>query len=152
VDDDPPPEDEPDVLDVAPLDEEAPPDEDVVLVDVVVDEVDDALVLDVEDAPPDEDDELLDADMHVPLSHIPPVHDAPFARGPHVPSTVAPAATLHAWQSAVPPAHARLQQTPSVQKPVEQTAQFATRQLAPACGKHAAPCAFCASHVPSLAQ
>jgi hypothetical protein len=37
--------------------------------------------------------------------------------GPHAPSVAAPAATLHAWQSLVPPPHAVLQHTPSAQNP-----------------------------------
>src|SRR5262249_13767740 len=40
----------------------------------------------------------------------------------HVPSAVAPAATLHAWQSpATPPPHDVLQQTPSTQLPLRQS-------------------------------
>ena len=47
----------------------------------------------------------------------------PAARGAQVPSTAAPAATLHAWQSlGSPPPHAVSQQTPSVQKPLAQSA------------------------------
>ena len=49
--------------------------------------------------------------------------------GPQVPSTAAPAATLHAWQSLVPPPHALAQQTPSVQKPLTHSA--AAVQAAP---------------------
>jgi hypothetical protein len=50
-------------------------------------------------------------------------HKAPGERGPQSPSCVAPAATLHAWQSVVfVPPHALLQQTPSTQKSVSQSA------------------------------
>jgi hypothetical protein len=47
-----------------------------------------------------------------------PSEQALPVEGPHVPSTAAPAATLHAWQSFVaPPPHAASQQTPSTQRP-----------------------------------
>jgi hypothetical protein len=60
---------------------------------------------------------------HVPASHVSlVVHASPSSHalpvvGPQVPSVAAPAATLHAWQSLLPPPHALSQQTPSVQKP-----------------------------------
>ena len=64
---------------------------------------------------------------HVPASHASVVvHASPSSHalpvvGPHVPSVAAPAATLHAWQSSVPPLHEVAQQTPSVQKPLTQS-------------------------------
>ena len=48
-------------------------------------------------------------------------HVLPFFTGPQVPFLAAPAATLHAWQSTLPPPQAVLQHTPSTQKPVEQS-------------------------------
>ena len=62
--------------------------------------------------------------VHVPLEHTSVcVHALESAQalpvvGPHVPLTAAPAATLHAEQSFVPPAHATLQHTPSTQLPL----------------------------------
>ena len=49
--------------------------------------------------------------------HASPSEQALPVDGPQVPSAVAPAATLHAWQSVEPPPHAALQHTPSTQKP-----------------------------------
>jgi len=43
-------------------------------------------------------------------------------RAAHVPSAPPVSAALHAWQSFAPPAHAVLQHTPSVQKPLTQAA------------------------------
>ena len=56
-----------------------------------------------------------------PLQATPSSQADEFDRGPQVPFVVAPAATLHAWQSLVPPAQAESQQTPSVQMPVAQS-------------------------------
>ena len=46
---------------------------------------------------------------------VPAVQDWPTTTGPQVPLWAAPALTLQAWQSRVPPAQAVSQQTPSTQ-------------------------------------
>lgn len=77
---------------------------------------------------------------HVPAWHVSPaVQASPSLQttavaAPHVPSVAAPAATEHAIQSVVPPPHAVVQQTPSVQKPLSHSVLAV--QLAPGVMPH----------------